>query len=123
MAGTSLALPTLAACDEVPDAAIAAWRGPPSSLTDPRLRAVSWALLAPSPLNTQPWQVTATGERGLLLALDPARRLPVLDPSGRQAAIACGAFLELLAMAAGQVGHRARIDLLPEVRAGPIAAA
>jgi hypothetical protein len=121
MAGTGLVLPTLVACDEVPDAAIAAWRGPPPSLTDPRLRAVSWALLAPSPLNTQPWQVTASGERGLLLGLNPARRLPVLDPSGRQGMIACGAFLELLAMAAGQIGHRARIDLQPEVQAGPIA--
>ena len=121
MASAGLGISVLAACDEVPDAATAAWRGPPSSLIDPRLRAVSWALLAPSPLNTQPWQVTATGERGLLLALDPARRLPMLDPSGRQAVIACGAFLELMAIASVQNGHRARVELLPEVPAGPIA--
>lgn len=35
--------------------------------------------------------------------------------------IACGAFLELLAMAAAQIGHRTRIDLLPEAPAGLIA--
>lgn len=121
MAAAGLILPTLAACDEVPDAATAAWRGPSPSLSDPRLRAVSWALLAPSPLNTQPWRVTATGEHGLLLALDPTRLLPVLDPSGRQAVIACGAFLELMAIASVQNGHRARIELLPEVPTDPIA--
>ena len=40
--------------------------------------------------------------------------LPATDPPNRQILIGCGAFLELLCMAAAQLGHRAEVTLLPE---------
>ena len=64
----------LAACDPAPPtAAFAAWRGPPAGLDDPALFALSWAVLAPSPLNTQPWLVERPAAERLMLRLDPAR--------------------------------------------------
>jgi len=81
---------------------------------DLRRRALSFALLAPNPHNLQPWQVRLEGERSLTLFKDPDRSLPVTDPFDRQITIGCGAFLELLAMAAREEGYRADITPFPE---------
>lgn len=59
-----------------------------------------WAALAPSSRNTQPWQVRFTGTRRFVLGVDPARRLDVADPLGRDAIVALGAFLENFMLAA-----------------------
>lgn len=79
-----------------------------------RRRALSYALLAPNPHNLQPWQVRLDGEDSLTLFADPARKLPATDPYDRQITIGCGAFLELLLMAAAEDGYRADITPFPD---------
>jgi nitroreductase len=67
--------------------------------------AVSLAVRAPSVHNTQPWRWRVVRD-GLDLYVDPARRLPVLDPQGREQTISCGASLQhaRLALVAGGWG-------------------
>ena len=79
-----------------------------------RRRALSYALLAPNPHNLQPWQVRLDGEDSLTLFADPARKLPATDPYDRQITIGCGAFLELLLIAAAEDGYRADITPFPD---------
>lgn len=52
-------------------------------------RAAVAATLAPSVHNTQPWRLRIDGPR-LDVRADFTRRLPVLDPTGRQLMISCG---------------------------------
>jgi hypothetical protein len=109
--GTVIALP---ACDPMPASAIAPWNGPGSAETDPRIRALSWAMLAPNPHNMQPW-IADIREPGLIkLHVDPQRLLPQTDPPNRQILVGCGAFLELLRIAASHEGWGAKIEFLPE---------
>lgn len=79
-----------------------------------RKRALSYALLAPNPHNLQPWQVSLDGEDALTLYHDPERRLPATDPFDRQITIGCGAFLELLSIAAAEDGYRTEITAFPD---------
>jgi hypothetical protein len=109
--GAMIALP---GCNSMPASAIAAWQKPGEDQTDPRLRALSWALLAPNPHNLQSW-IADIREPGLIrLSVDLQRLLPATDPPNRQILIGCGAFLELLCMASAQLGQRAEVTLLPE---------
>ncbi|HEY0639462.1 MAG TPA: nitroreductase [Pseudonocardiaceae bacterium] len=71
---------------------------------------------APSVHNTQPWRFVA-GPSWLELHLDPARLLPVADPTGREARISCGAALLNLELAVRAEGVEPVVDLLPS--AGP----
>ncbi len=52
-------------------------------------RAAARATLAPSVHNTQPWRFDL-GPTSLDLSADATRRLPVIDPDGRQLRISCG---------------------------------
>lgn len=79
-----------------------------------RRRALSYALLAPNPHNRQPWLVRLDGDRALTLYCDLERRLPATDPLDRQITIGCGAFLELLVIAAAQDGYTAIITPFPD---------
>lgn len=79
-----------------------------------RRRALSYALLAPNPHNRQPWLVRLDGDQALTLFCDLERRLPATDPLDRQITIGCGAFLELLVIAAAQDGYRAIITPFPD---------
>jgi hypothetical protein len=97
----------------VSQAARGPWRNA-GQYDDPRKRALSYALLAPNPHNRQPWLVRLEGADALTLQVDPARRLPATDPFDRQIVIGCGAFLELLAIAAAEEGYRADIVAFPE---------
>ncbi|MEO0712494.1 MAG: twin-arginine translocation pathway signal protein [Pseudomonadota bacterium] len=81
---------------------------------DYRRRALSYALLAPNPHNLQPWTVKLEDSDALTLYADPKRKLPATDPYDRQITIGCGAFLELLRMAAAQEGYRADIVPFPD---------
>ena len=90
--GAGLLTASLAGCDDVPAAALAAWTGPPPDLAEARLRALSWALLAPSPHNTQPWIAALREPDGIVLRVDRERLLPVADGGSRQTLIAHGAF-------------------------------
>jgi len=95
------------------EAARAPWRqaGQDSEF---RRRALSFALLAPNPHNRQSWLVRLEGTDALSLYCDLERRLPVTDPMDRQITIGCGAFLELLSIAAAEDGYRAEITAFPE---------
>ena len=119
LAGGGLVLAAVAAplagCSafEVPPGAVAAWQTPPAEL-ELRRWVLAHALLAPNPHNMQPWQADLARPGEILLRLDPQRLLPATDPYGRQILMGAGAFLELLAMAAAERGHRAELALFPE---------
>ena len=82
--------------------------------TDPRRRALSFAILAPNPHNRQPWVADLAVADEITLTCDPDRRLPHTDPFDRQITIGLGCFLELLSQAAAQDGYRTEIALFPE---------
>jgi hypothetical protein len=94
-------------------AAREAWRtaGQPAEY---RRRFLSYALLAPNPHNRQPWIVRLDGDDALTLFVDLGRLLPATDPFDRQIVIGCGAFLELLRLAAAEEGYGAEIVPFPE---------
>lgn len=81
---------------------------------DPRLRVLSWALLAPNPHNRQPWLADLSEPDVITLFADPGRLLPHTDPFNRQITIGLGCFLELLRMAAAEDGLRAEIAPFPQ---------
>ncbi|MCR8828013.1 Acg family FMN-binding oxidoreductase [Pseudosulfitobacter koreensis] len=81
---------------------------------DPRMRALSWAILAPNPHNRQPWRVDLTQPDTAILYVDPDRLLPHTDPFSRQITIGLGCFLEVLRMAALQDGRHVQFDLFPD---------
>jgi hypothetical protein len=104
----------LAACSSgMPDAAVAAWRGPG---VEPDLRrwVLSYAILAPHSHNLQSWLIDVRPDGEILLRCDPARLLPETDPYARQIMMSHGTFLELLDLAARERGQRAEIELFPE---------
>ena len=79
-----------------------------------RRRCLSYAILAPNPHNRQPWLVKLEGDDALTFYCDLDRRLPITDPFDRQITIGCGAFLELLSLAAAEEGYRLDITLFPD---------
>ncbi|TFL19070.1 twin-arginine translocation pathway signal protein [Jannaschia formosa] len=103
-----------------PHAALAPWDRA-GAYPDPRLRALSWGLLAPNPHNRQPWEAELRGEDTIAIWRDPARDLPVTDPFARQLTIGMGCFLELTRMAAAEEGLAAQTRLYPEGEEGPVA--
>ncbi|MCW6006225.1 nitroreductase [Micromonospora sp. CPCC 205371] len=89
--------------------------------------AVAAAIRAPSMHNSQPWRFRLR-EGGIDVYADPARRLPVSDPSGWAARIACGAAIYNLRLAFAVQGSPALVearpdladpDLMARVRPGP----
>ena len=88
---------------------------------DPRLFALSYALLAPNPHNRQPWLIELKGQDGFRLHRDETRNLPHTDPFDRQIFVGLGCFLEQAAIAATLRGKTATIDLFPEGTDGVIA--
>ena len=82
--------------------------------SDPRMRALSWALLAPNPHNRQPWQADLSEDGVVTLYADRDRMLPHTDPYNRQITIGLGCFIELLRMAAAEDGLRADTELFPD---------
>jgi hypothetical protein len=85
-----------------------------SGSEDVRERVLRYAILAPSPRNTQPWKIQFKGIERILVSIDHERLLTACDPKGRQAFLSTGAFLENLDLAARSFGYRADIDLFPE---------
>jgi hypothetical protein len=77
--------------------------------------AAARATLAPSIHNTQPWQfvVGSAGTARLDLYADASRRVPAIDPTGRQLAISCGAALFGARAALAAAGLDAVTTLLP----------
>jgi len=110
----------LAACSStLPDAAVAAWRGPATGATDVRHWVLSYAILAPHSHNLQSWRVDLRQPGEIALYCDLTRLLPETDPLSRQIMMSQGTFLELLDIAARQKGLRADIRLFPLGEFGP----
>lgn len=81
---------------------------------DPRLNALSFALLAPNPHNRQPWMVDVSVDNEITLYADLDRLLPHTDPQSRQITIGLGCFLEVMRMAAAEDGYDVTFELFPD---------
>lgn len=103
-----------------PAKALAPWSIPVDHFEDPRLRALSRAILAPNPHNRQPWLIELSGVDELTLYCDPGRLLLETDPFGRQIVIGLGCFLELLRMAAAEDGVRVETIPFPDGEPGEL---
>lgn len=108
------------AMTRTPKGALISWRQA-GHYEDPRESALSFALLARSPHNLQPWSVQLEGVDSLSLYHDMDRRLPATDPYDRQITIGLGCFLEQMVLAAGAGGHKVDVSLYPQGPAGPVA--
>ncbi len=103
-----------------PHGALTPWRHA-GRQADPRLNALSYALLAPNPHNRQPWLAELVKSDSVRIWRDKALDLPVTDPFARQLTIGMGCFLELMTMAAGEQGYSVDLALFPEGEDGPVA--
>jgi len=101
------------AASRMPQTAFLPWERA-GTYSDPRMRALSWALLAPNPHNRQPWLADLSEDGVITLRADQDRMLPHTDPFNRQITIGLGCFLELLRMAAAEDGYRAEAELFPQ---------
>ncbi|MGV3497560.1 MAG: Acg family FMN-binding oxidoreductase [Hydrogenophaga sp.] len=116
---TAATATTIAGCSSaLPDAAIAAWRGPGDE-PDVRRWILAHAILAPHSHNLQSWLVDLSVPDQITLRIDRTRLLPETDPFSRQMLMSQGTFLELLDQAAREKGLRAEIALFPEGVFGP----
>ncbi len=75
---------------------------------------VTYAVLAPSGHNTQPW-IFRLREGGVLeLRADRTRALRIVDPHDRELTISCGAALCSLRVAADALGEALAVAILPD---------
>ncbi len=103
----------LFAATRTPRDALAPW-GLIGRYEDPRVNALSHAILAPNPHNRQPWIINLDGDGGLTLFFDTDKQLPHTDPFDRQLTIGLGCFLELMRLAANADGYDVVVNLFPE---------
>jgi len=103
-----------------PVRALAPW-SEAGNYSEPRMKALSYAILAPNPHNRQPWVAELQGDDQLIIHRDKTLNLPETDPFGRQLTIGMGCFLELLRMAAAEDGHALETDLFAQGDDGPVA--
>jgi len=75
----------------------------------------TFASLAPSVHNTQPWRFSWDGTTFELHA-DTARGLTASDPEGRELVMSCGAALFNLRLALRKLGYDAHVVVLPDAR-------
>ncbi len=99
--------------------AISAWRTLPSPQQDinPATYSLAYAILAPSPCNSQPWLVRLF-EDGFDLHVNPQRMMPVADPMGREALIGLGCFAEAASIAASACQRKTTILPFPKGQEG-----
>ena len=103
------------ALTRTPSDALAPWDlAGSAAYADPRLKALSYAILSPNPHNRQPWQVDLSEPNAATLYCDLDRLLPETDPFDRQILIGLGCFLDMLRMAAAADGRQVEIDPFPE---------
>ncbi|MEM1365725.1 MAG: twin-arginine translocation pathway signal protein [Pseudomonadota bacterium] len=94
--------------------ALKPWELAGSAYSEPRERALSYAILAPNPHNMQPWQADLSSPGKIILTVDTEKLLPHTDPRNRQITIGQGCFLELLVMAGAEDGYRVDVELFPD---------
>lgn len=97
-----------------PAAALAPWDQAGVTYAEPRMRALSYAILAPNPHNRQPWLVDLSQPDTVVLTVDRDRLLPHTDPFSRQITIGLGCFLEMMVMAAAEDGFAVDLAVFPE---------
>jgi len=103
------------ALTRTPHRALAAWdKAGSTDFADPRMRALSYAVLAPNPHNRQPWLIELNEDESLSIRFDETRQLPHTDPFDRQLTIGLGCFIELMSMAANADGYSVETVLFPE---------
>ena len=85
-----------------------------SPLDAERVRSLlSYAILAPSSHNTQPWRFRIN-DNSVLLYADRSRALPVNDPYDRELSISCGCALMNLRVAAAHQGLGTSCEIAPD---------
>ena len=99
--------------------ASAPWLAAGKNFADPRLAALSYAILAPNPHNRQPWQFALVGADTIDILCDLERRLPATDPFDRQIVIGFGCMIELLRQAAAELGFSAEMTAFPDGEDAP----
>lgn len=72
-----------------------------------------YAVLAPSPNNSQPWMF-AIDDAGIEFYADRSRGLRMADPRGRELVMSCGAALFNLRLALRRFGFADEVSLFPE---------
>ena len=75
--------------------------------------ALYYASLAPSSHNSQPWQIVVESKNVWRIEVPAERRLTVVDPTGREALVSVGAFLEYFQMAAESLGISSEVQTDP----------
>jgi len=75
------------------------------------MQILHYASLAPSSHNSQPWYVQVQDAHTWIIGWDAQRRLPVVDPDGREMLLSLGCFVENLVQAAGALGYEASVDI------------
>ena len=104
----------LAGCSaDFPTAALEAWHGP-SAQEELRRRTLSYAILAPSSHNRQPWIVDLREADSITLYVDRERLLPMTDPWFRQIMVGQGTFIESLLIALREGGMAPQLQLFPQ---------
>jgi len=108
----------LSGCGASLEAVNKSWTEPVGvpAANDPRLSALSYALLAPSSHNTQPWFVDLGDANRIQVYSDPSRRLPHADPLNRQLLVSLGTFVETCSIALTHDGYGVRIGPLADHR-------
>lgn len=86
---------------------------------DVRVRALSYAILAPNAHNRQPWLVDLSEPGSVMLYCDLDRRLPETDPFDRQITVSLGCFIELFTLAAAEEGFGVEANLFPQGEPSP----
>ena len=104
---------TAARLSRAPRTALLPWQNA-GEYTDPRMNALSHAILAPNPHNRQPRLVDLSEPDTVTLYVDTNRLLPHTDPFSRQIIIGLGCFLELMVLAAAEQGYGVTLDVFPD---------
>lgn len=102
------------AATRTPTKALQPWKDAGNAYTEPRRKALSYAILAPNPHNRQPWKIDLSQPDTIKIFVDTDRVLPHTDPFNRQITIGFGCFLEVLRIAAAQDGYSVSEQLFPQ---------
>lgn len=78
--------------------------------------ALSFALLAPSPRNTQPWAFSTRDDEVINLNFDRRRARPIADPRDRELTISCAVSLYFAQLALASLGADHVVTLHPDPR-------
>ena len=81
-------------------------------LGEDRYAVLSYASLAPSPHNTQPWYVKFINKDKWIVCADQSRSMKATDPDNYRLIISLGIFTENLSLAAGALGYDTEITVV-----------